>query len=225
MTMMRQLMFVVAAGAISGISLAAESQMAPGGNAPQTTPVCIAIVLPSVQGVEGSATEIGASVRELFTTFLTGPSLQAVALEARLASQAIEEARQKQCGHVLLVTLTRKRGGGGSGLFGKVVGQAGSSAAWGIPGGSVGSAVARGAAVAATQAVSELAASTKAKDDMRLDYKLTSVEGRIELGPRIEKAKAKTDGEDLLTPLVEKAAEAIVAVAKPESRRKEDVRP
>lgn len=212
MTMMRQLMFVVAAGAISGISLAAQSQMAPGGDAPQTTPVCIAIMLPSVQGVEGSATEMGASVREVFTSFLTGPSLQAVALEARLASQAIEEARQKQCGHVLSVTLTRKRGGGG-GFLGKIAGQAGSSAAWGIPGGSVGSAVARGAAVAATEAVSELAASTKAKDDMRLEYKLTSLDGKTELGPKTDKAKARADGEDLLTPLVEKAAEAIAAAA------------
>lgn len=219
---LKLLMFLVAVGAIFGISLAAESQTASGRDAQQTTPVCIAIMLPSVQGVDGSATEVGASVRELFTSFLTGPSLQAVALEARLASQATEEAKQKECGHVLSVTLARKRGGG-SGLFGRVLGQASSSVAGGIPGGSAGSSVARGVAVAATRAVSELAASTKAKDEMQLEYKLTSLDGKTELGPKIDKAKARADGEDLLTPLAEKAAEAIAAAAK--RKPEKDVRP
>jgi len=175
---------------------------------------CIAIVLPSVQGVEGDATAFGASLRELFASFLRGPSMQVVLLDARLASHAVEEARQKQCAHLLTATLTRKRGGSGGGMLGSVLGQAGSSMAWGIPGGGVGGAVARGAAVATTQAISELASSTKARDEVRLDYRLTSLEGKAELGPTTDKAKAKADGEDLLTPMVERAAHAIVAVAK-----------
>jgi hypothetical protein len=136
-------------------------------------------------------------------------------LDSRLASHAAEEARQKQCAHLLTLTLTRKRAGGGAGLLGKVVGQAGSSAAWGMPIGSVGGAVARGATVATTQAISELASSTKARDEVRLDYTLTSAaDGKTRLGPKTDKAKAKADGEDLLTPMVERAAEAIAAVAK-----------
>src|ERR671914_1224677 len=79
---------------------------------PSTAPgTCIAIGLPAVQGVEGSAVDVGNAVRELFSGFLTGPSMKVVALDARLASQASEEARQKGCGHVLTATLTRKRSG------------------------------------------------------------------------------------------------------------------
>ena len=176
----------------------------------QTPTACIAIVLPSVRGIEGNATEMGSVVRQLFESYLKGPSLQAVELEARLASQATAEARQKECGHVLTATLTRRRGG--SGVLGKVLGGAAGSAAWHIPGGAtVGSALARGAAWGAAQAVASLASTTRAKDELRLEYRLSSAAGATELGPKTDTLKAKVDGEDLLTPLVEKAAEAIVA--------------
>lgn len=46
-----------------------------------------------------------------------------------------------------------------TGLLGRVVGQAGTTAAWSLPGGGVGGALARGAAVAATQTASEVASS------------------------------------------------------------------
>lgn len=179
--------------------------------AAQPTPgVCIAIALPAVQGVEGSAVEVGNAVRELFTSYLAGPAIQVVALDVRLASQAPAEARQKGCGHVLTATLTRKRGGGG-GTFGRILGQAGSSVAWQIPGGGVGAAVARGVAVAGAAAVSDLATTTRAKDEMTLEYRVTATDGRAVLKPTDEKLKASVDREDLLTPLVQRASESIVA--------------
>ena len=209
--MVRHVICMLAASALSSPLLAAapQSEASAGG---QAKPPCVAILLPSVQGVEGNATEVAASLRELFTSYLKGPSMQVVALDARLASQAVEEARQKQCDHVLATTLTRKRGGGGGGLLGRVAGQAGTTAALNLPGSNVGAAVARGAAVAATQAASDLAGSTKAKDEMRLEYRLlSSGKGSAVLGPKTERAKAESDGEDLVTPLVEKTAEAVVA--------------
>lgn len=198
-----------------GISLAAGSLAAPSGaRTSQATPRCIAIVLPGVQGIEGSATDVGSALRELFASYLKGPSTQVLELEARLVSQALEEARQKECRHVLIATLTRKRGGGG--VLGKVMGHAAATAAWHIPGGgTVGSAVARGAAIGTVQAVAGLATSTRAKDEMRLEYRLASVDGKTQVGPKSDRRKAKVDGEDLLTPLVERAAETIVgAMAK-----------
>jgi len=175
---------------------------------PETT--CIAVVLPSVQGVDGSATEVASAVRELFTSYLTGPSLRTVPLEARLASQAIEEARQKDCGQVLVTTLTRKRSGGSA--LGRALGQAAGTAAWSVPGvAGTGGAVARGAVIAGAQAVSSLAGSTKAKDEMRLDYKISPLDAAASAKPETLKVKAAADGEDILTPLVEKASEAIAA--------------
>jgi len=187
----------------SGSQFAAALQALPQGG--QT---CIAIVLPSVHGIEGNATDVAASLRDVFVSYVTGPSLQVVPLQARLASQAMEEATHRNCGHVLTVTLSRKHGGG---ALGRVVGHVAGTASWYVPGGGgVGSAVARGVAIGTAQAVSELAASTRAKDEMQMEYRVSSPTGTIELGPTRETRKAKVDGEDLLTPLVEKAAETIV---------------
>lgn len=183
-------------------AVAAAGEPSPSGS------TCIGIVSASVQGVEGSAGDFGASVGDLFVSYLKGPSIQVIQLQARLASQAIEEAKQQSCDHVLTATLTRKRGGSG---FGKVMGQAAGSAAWYIPGGGTAkSAIARGVAVATAQAVASLASTTRAKDEMRLEYRVSSPAGATVVGPKTEKLKAKVDGEDLLTPLVEKASESIV---------------
>ena len=46
---------------------------------------------------------------------------------------------------------------------------------------------------------------------MRLDYSFSSLDEAAKVTPVTLKAKAATDGEDLLTPLAEKAAEAIAA--------------
>ena len=177
--------------------------------AAQPASTCIAIVAPSVRGFEGNSADVAALVRDLFASYLTGPSIQIVPLQARLASQAMEEARQQNCGHVLTATLQGKRGGG---TLGKVIGQAAGTAAWYIPGGgTVKSAVTRGVAVSTAQAVATFASNTRAKDEMRLEYRVSSPAGAVEVGPKTEKLKAKVDGEDLLTPLVEKASESIVA--------------
>lgn len=173
---------------------------------------CIGIVLPSAQGIDGDATTFGNSLRELFMSYLTGPSLRAIALDARLASQAIEEARQKECGHVLLTSVTRERDDGNQ--VGRALGRAaGTAAVYTVPyGGSAASAAARGAAIAGAYAISDMAATTRAKDKLTLEYRLGTVDTAIRATPKSEKAKARNDGEDLLTPLVEKAAEAVAAI-------------
>lgn len=178
---------------------------------PPASAACIAIVLPSAQGVDGSATDFGTSLRELFMSYLTGPSLRAIALDARLASQAMEEARQKECGYILTTTVTRKRDDGGG--LGRVLGQAAGTAAWHVVpyGAGAGAAAARGAAIAGGQAVSTMAATTRARDEVRLDYRFGPLDTAARSTPRSEKRKARSDGEDLLTPLVERAAEAIAA--------------
>lgn len=178
--------------------------------AEQRTGTCIAIVLPTVSGVEGNAADVAAALRELFSSYLSGPSMQIMPLDARLTSQAAEEARQKQCDRLLLATLTKKRSGGG--LLGVVLGQAAGTAAYYVPfGDGVAGAVARGVTVAGAQAVTTLASATKAKDEMRLDYQLSSSDASARFGPKTDKAKASQDGEDLLTPMVKRAAEAIVS--------------
>ena len=190
------------------VPVAAATSAAQGTQADAPAQVCTALVLPSVTGAEGSAVALATTVRDLFASYLTGPTLRALALESRLPSQAVEEARQKQCDRVLLVTLTEKHHGGS--VVGRAVGQAAGTAAWYIPGGGVGSAVVRGTGVGVASAVSDIASGTHAKDELQMDYKLTTLDGRTLLA-KSEKAKAHANGEDLITPLVEHASMAIAS--------------
>lgn len=170
---------------------------------------CVAVVLPSVVGVEGSATDVATALRDLFISYLNGPALRTVTLDARLPAQAAIEARQKGCDRMLLSTMVRKRGGGNK--LGGMLGQAAGTAAWhAVPYGlGAGAAVARGAAVAGAQVVSGLASDTRRRDEIRLTYRIGPLESVAQASPVTEKAKAKTDGEDLLTPLVERAAQDV----------------
>lgn len=169
-------------------------------------------MLPSVQGAEGSATDIGSGIRDLFGSFLNGPAIKTIALEARLESQALEEAKQKGCARVLVTTLSVKHSGGG--LMSKAIGQGLSAAAWHapVPIGNVAGAAVRSAVMGGAQAVSTLASSTRARDELQLEYRLAPDQP----SPRTEKAKAKSDREDLLTPLAERIAKTLVAtITKP----------
>jgi hypothetical protein len=193
------------------VAIAVSFPLQEPGVAAQSTS-CIGVIMPSVQGAQGSATAAATAARDLFIAYLSGPSMQVVPLDARLTVHGLEEARQKQCGRVLIVTLTQKRSGGGGGALGRVVGQAGTTAAWHLPGGSAAAAAARTAAAAGSQAASELASGTRAKDEMKLDWKIVSSADGKAAGSGSEKAKAGSDGEDILTPLVQKSSEAIVVI-------------
>jgi hypothetical protein len=65
-----------------------------------------------------------------------------------------------------------------------------------------------------TQAAYNYAATVRNKDELTLGWRLEAADGRVLLEKR-EKRNAKSDGEDLLTPLVQQAAEQVVAAAKP----------
>jgi hypothetical protein len=188
---------------VAGLVIPSEPARAQEGNLP-----CLAVVLPSVQGVDGSATAVATGVRDLFVSFLNGPALRTIALEARLPAQASIEARQKGCGLMLLATMVRKRDTGSK--MGSVLGQAAGTAAWHMPYGAAGT-VARGAAIAGAQAATTLAADTRRKDEVRLEYRVGPPDTVATAKVVSSKAKARADGEDLLTPLVEQASSAIFA--------------
>jgi hypothetical protein len=149
-------------------------------------------------------------VRELIASYLAGPTTKALALEAKLPSQAREEAKEKGCEPLLFVTVTRKTGGKHG--FLKALTQGAAASSWRLPaGGSAISQTASAGAAAGIQAASTMAVNTKAKDEIHLEYRLESANGQVELGPKTETQTASTDGEDLLTPVVARAAEAIIS--------------
>ncbi len=181
---------------------------------PTTKPAaaCVGVMAATVTGVGGNAAESGEALRDLLVSFLSGPSMQPVALESRVRIQAIEEAKEKGCAYVVTTTATMKRGSSNS--FGRVLGQAAGNAAWYIPGGSGAAAAGRAVSAGTARALGDMAATTRSKDEMRLEWTVTSLAAGARPGsPRSEKLKASADGEDLLSPLVQRAAEAIVETA------------
>lgn len=171
----------------------------------------ICLMPTSVQMVSGSSDAAVTAVRESFTSFLTGPSLGVVQLKARLQSQAREEARQASCPYILVTSFKQERKTDRGILRRATTGaiEAGTSQVLG----SARSAEARIAAGAASQAAAaarEVSYSFKTKDELELKYRLESATGAVLLD-KTEKRTAKSDGEDVLTPLVERASEAIAA--------------
>ena len=189
-------------------SAALATVLAASTHAPTPEPSCMAIALPTVQGIPGNGPEIAGGIRDLVAGYLLGPAVKVVSLAAKLPSQSVEEAKQKACETMLYLTLTKKSGGG---RLTKALGQAAGTSAWYLPGGgTAASATARAAASVGLQTASSLAASTKAKDEVRLEYRLQSPDGHVQFGPRTESQTATVDGEDLLTPVAMRAAETIV---------------
>ena len=64
-----------------------------------------------------------------------------------------------------------------------------------------------------SQAAYNYAVTIRNKDELTLGYRLEAADGTVLVEQR-EKRTAQSDGEDLLTTLVQKAAEQIVAAAK-----------
>lgn len=191
----------ITAGLVPGVAPAQE---------PTATRICLAPA--SAELASGDAAEASAAVRETFTGFLTGPSLAVHPLTARLASQAREEAALAGCPFVLLPTLKHSRKSGG-GIFGRAVAGAVRDGAWSAAAGAgstVGRAAASAAAGAASEAAWSFATSIQNKDEVALSYRLEAAGGAVLL-EKTEKRRAGSDGEDLLTPLVEKASEAVAA--------------
>jgi hypothetical protein len=178
---------------------------------PPSSARCVALPLPTLRGADGSATELASGLRDLVSSFLKGPSIRTVPLEARLVEQAAEEAREQGCGTMLTITLSRKKRGGSGGL-GRLLSDAAGAAAWNLPyGGSAARSTAvRSAAIAGTAAAATLASNTTAKDELQIEYRLSASTGAaIHAGQ--DRAKARADGEDLVTPLVERMAGAVAA--------------
>lgn len=192
------------------LALAALVDEAPAQSATKSSDRCIGLPLPALRGTDGNATDLAGGVREIVSSFLNGPSLRTVALEARLPEQALEEARAQSCGTVLTVIMSRKKAG--SGALTRALSDAAGAAAWHMPyGGSNSTSTAvRSAAIAGTAAAASIASNVRAKDELQIEYRLASSEG-TKLREGKDKAKASADGEDLVTPLVERMASDVAA--------------
>jgi hypothetical protein len=150
-----------------------------------------------------NAQELAGAIQNTLAQYMKGTKVEIVPLEARLQSAIDAEAKEKECDYVLYATVSHKKGGGGFGFgkaLGAVVAQTGGGA-WGNTAGNVAGQVAATSVVAATSSI-------KAKDELTLDIDLKN--GANAALTKQFKSKAKSAGEDIISPIVEQAARAIV---------------
>jgi uncharacterized membrane protein len=158
-------------------------------------------------------------IRNAIIFMMAGPAIEIAALDARIPIQLQAEAQQKQCDYILMSGVTVKHSSSGFGKFMK----AGSMASSMTP---VGMMTKSMTAMAASQAAAQAAAMTaqqqavnqlsqfngqiKSKDDVTVDYQLYPT-GQPQ--PKLQnslKGKAKSDGEDVLSPLIQQAATSVL---------------
>ncbi len=136
---------------------------------------------------------------------LKATNIEAIPIDGSGGIQA--EAQQKDCDYIVFANVSLKKGGGGFGSFmSSAAGKVASNVGYGSGTAAV---VATNAVVAAT-----VAQNIKAKDEMTLDVRLERPGATTSTFAQQYKGKAKSAGEDIITPLVQQAAQAILAATK-----------
>jgi hypothetical protein len=207
---------------------------APQGAAPVAAPqtlgpkaagkIRIGVAPPEAQVGQGNnaGADYSTPVRNAIVALMSGPAVEIAALDSRVPVQVQAEAQQKQCDFILYSSVSVKHSSGGFGKFMKLAPMVAPMA--GMGGGMGGAVAAQTAGVAAEaaamsaqqQALSQLAGfngQIKSKDDVTVQYQLNPTG---QTAPRLQntlKGKAKSDGEDVLTPLLQQAANAILTEA------------
>ena len=148
--------------------------------------------------------ELSAAIQNTLSGYLKSPQLEIVGLEAKLPSAIDAEAQQKECDFVIYAQVSHKKGAGG--MFGKVLGKMGETVARNAYGSSN---VAGHVAQVTILSAASVSGSVKSKDEIAIEIKMASAAGNTVLTKQY-KGKAKSDGEDIITPLVEQAAQSIV---------------
>jgi hypothetical protein len=176
--------------------------------------VRVGVTLPKAafrEGVDNNQMALG--IRELVGQYLEGSDIEIVPLEARLDSAVKTEAAEKGCAYILNVSVTQKKGGGGFGMFKKIAPVVASVVPMAGVAGGVAGQVASSVAQTAIMSVANMSSNTKSKDQFTLEYSLNTIDGTVKKTETF-KAKAQSDGEDVISPMMEKMAEAIVANAR-----------
>lgn len=182
-----------------------------------STTVKVGIVMPkasfTTESVDNDQMAIG--IRDAVAGYFQGTNVEIIPLEANLPQALSNEAKQKGCTYILNVAVSQKKGGGGFGKMFAAVAPIVSNVVpmAGMAGGIAGS-VASSVAQTAVMSASQISSTTKSKDTITLEYSLMMTENGAVKNSNSIKAKAKSDGEDVLSPMMEKMAEAILVEVK-----------
>lgn len=182
--------------------------------------VRIGVAPPDAQVGQGSNAggDYSTPIRNAEIALMNGPAVEIAALDSHIPMQLQAEAQQKQCDYILFSSVGVKHASGGFGKFAKFGGMAASMTPIGMAGGMRSAVAAQAASVAASQMAQQQAMNQlsgfngqiKSKDDVTVQYQLIATG---QSSPALQdslKGKAKSDGEDVLTPLLTQAATAVL---------------
>lgn len=158
-----------------------------------------------------TASDLSVAIQNSLLSYLKGTKVEIVLLEAKLISALTEEAKQKECDYILTATTSHKKGGGGFGGFGKMLGSVVSQTGIGHTGSTAGNIVGQMATTAAVSA-SSLSGNVKSKDELTLELAILSTADNKSVLAKQFKTKAKSNGDDIISAIVEQAAQAIIDV-------------
>jgi hypothetical protein len=168
----------------------------------------IGVASPDAQiGQGGPMGSVAEPIRMMMIQYLNGPGLEIVPMTAMLPMQIEAEAKEKACDYVLYSSVTQKKSGMS---FLKAATMASSLTPIGAMAGATRAATAAAGTAAAAQAAT-VSSAVKAKTEYSLTYKLLSAGNPTPVLTNSASAKAKSDGEDVMTPLIQQAATAILA--------------
>ena len=194
-------------GVARQVQKAATSTSKPSGDplgpkAPGTIRLGLAAVKTDAVGEGIAAADLAAAVQITLQDFLKVNGVEVVVIEARLPAAITAEAAEKECDFVIHGTVSHKKGKRGGFGLGSVLASAVGAAAplGGLAGHAAGSAIITAASVSRQM---------KSKDEISLLIKLVTPQNAESLNQE-SKAKAKSDGDDIITAVVEQAAQAIV---------------
>lgn len=187
----------------------------------------IGVASPEAQVGQGNnaGADYSTPIRNAEVALMSGPAIEVAALDAHVPVQLQAEAQQKQCDYILFSSVAVKHSSGGFGKFAKFGGMAASLTPVGaMAGGMRGAAAAQAAAgmaasqAAQHQAMSQLAGfngQIKSKDDVTVQYQLVIPGQSTPVVQNSLAGKAKSDGEDVLTPLLQQAATTVLTSVGP----------
>ena len=188
----------------------APSTAAPSAKQPGTVRIGLANVKAVSVGDGVNAADLAAAIRTSLAEYLKLPKVDVVVLDAKLQMAIDAEAKEKECDYVIYANVSHKKGGGGG--FGSMFGSALGQAVGRVGIGQTGSTVGNIAGQIATQSIvsaTSVASTMKNKDEVTLDIRVAKVAASDVLVKQF-KAKAKSNGDDVISQVVEQAAQAIV---------------
>jgi hypothetical protein len=189
----------------------------------------VGVALPRAQLGQGNgdAADVAEPVRQALLSYLKGPAMDVIPIEARIPIQINAEAKEKGCDFVLYTDVKQTKKGGGLGLLKKLAPMAAAVPMLGGAGNMGGQMAASMAAQtmmsASMQSAQEDAmagamaaingaqkSNVKAGDTLTLEYLLVKPDAEQPVKADKVMGKAKENGQDVLSPLIENVAIAVV---------------